>query len=97
MADKSIRISKEVDALRTVTPDKAFSFYTEIGQSLGATAKSLGEFAAIVKGIDPFSTGSTLNVETLKVGSGCWGTSHWRVRSPDYEERTFLPDELRGR
>jgi hypothetical protein len=55
MADKSIRRSKEVDALRTVKPDKAFSFYTEISQLLGAAAKSLGEFAAIVKGIDPFS------------------------------------------
>jgi hypothetical protein len=48
------RILEEgANALRTL--DKVFYFYREIGQPLGATSKSLSEFAAIVKGIDPAS------------------------------------------
>src|SRR5438132_10825003 len=51
------KITKDVAAytLRTLTSDKAFYFYKAIGRPLGATPKSLGEFAAIVKGIDPSS------------------------------------------
>ena len=51
------KITKDVAAytLRTLTSDKAFYFYKAIGRPLGATPRSLGEFAAIVKGIDPAS------------------------------------------
>ena len=53
MADRKIRSDEAANALRTVTPDKAFYFYGEIGQPLGATSRSLGEFATTVKGVDP--------------------------------------------
>jgi hypothetical protein len=52
MANKNIRRDKAAEALRTVTPDKAFYFYREIGQSIGANARSLDEFAAVIKDID---------------------------------------------
>ena len=55
MAHKKIRRNEATNALRIVTPDKAFHFYREIGQPLGAASRSLDEFATIVNGIDPSS------------------------------------------
>jgi hypothetical protein len=55
MANDYMRRDKAADTLRTVTPDTAFYFYREIGQPLGVSSKSLGEFASMVKGIDPSS------------------------------------------
>jgi hypothetical protein len=55
MVEKKIRKDVAAHTLRTLTPDKAFSFYKAIGQPLNATPKSLGEFAAVVKGVDPSS------------------------------------------
>jgi hypothetical protein len=62
-ASKNVRRAEAANALRTVTLDKAFYFYREIGQPLGAAPKSLSEFAAIVKDIDPSSI-------TFHVGRG---------------------------
>lgn len=55
MSVKKIRRDEAANTLRTLPPDKAFHFYREIGQPLGVTAKNLGEFAMVVKGIDPSS------------------------------------------
>jgi hypothetical protein len=55
VSTKKIRRDAAANALRTLTPDKAFHFYREIGQPLGVTAKNLREFALVVKGIDPSS------------------------------------------
>ena len=43
------------DSLRTVTPDKAFTFYRDYGQPLGVTLKSLDDLAASVKTIEASS------------------------------------------
>jgi Family of unknown function (DUF5752) len=55
MANSGIRRDQTVDTLRTVTPDKAFYFYTGIGQPTGVSSTSLSEFASAVKGIDSSS------------------------------------------
>lgn len=55
MSARKNRKNEAANTLRTLTPDKAFHFYREIGQPLDVTAKSLGEFAKVVKDIDPSS------------------------------------------
>jgi hypothetical protein len=55
MTNTKTKRDQAADTLRTVTPDKAFYFYRAIGLPIGATSKSLGEFATIVKGVDPSS------------------------------------------
>lgn len=55
MADKNVGRNEAAHARRTVTPDKAFYFYREIGQPLGASPRSSGEFATVVKDIGPSS------------------------------------------
>ena len=55
MANNHIRTAQALDRLGTVTPDKAFRFYREMGQPLDATSRSLGEFATVVKSVDPSS------------------------------------------
>jgi hypothetical protein len=55
MTDKNVRRRAATDALRTVTPDKAFCFYREVGQPLGAASRSLDEFATIVESVDSSS------------------------------------------
>jgi hypothetical protein len=52
---KKVGKDEAANALRTVAPDKAFNFYDEVGKSFGITSKSLDEFAASVKGVDPIS------------------------------------------
>jgi len=55
VVDKKIGKDTAAHTLRTLTPDKAFRFYREMGQPLDATSRSLGEFATVVKGVDPSS------------------------------------------
>jgi len=55
MSARRNRRDEAANLLRTVTPDKAFHFYREIGQPLGVSSKNLSEFATVVKGIDPSS------------------------------------------
>jgi len=97
MAGKNIRRSKEVDALGTVTPDKAFYFYREVGQPLGATAKSLGEFAAIVNAIDPYSI--RFHVERKDFESWFWmlGDKSLAGQVAGLRGKNTSPDELRGK
>ncbi|HVB95886.1 MAG TPA: plasma-membrane proton-efflux P-type ATPase, partial [Nitrososphaerales archaeon] len=55
MVGKDLGKDEAAKALRTVTPDMAFTFYSETGKPLGALAKSLDEFATVLKGVDPSS------------------------------------------
>lgn len=55
MTGKRVGKDEAMNALRTVAPDKAFTFFSKVGKPLGATSKSLDEFAAIVKSVDPSS------------------------------------------
>jgi hypothetical protein len=47
--------NEATNVLRTVTPDKAFTFYRDYGQPLHVTSRSLEELAASVKSIEPSS------------------------------------------
>ena len=55
VTDKNVRRNAATNALRTVTPDKAFCFYREVGQPLGVASGSLDEFAAVVESVDSSS------------------------------------------
>jgi hypothetical protein len=52
---RKIGRNEATNILRTVTPDKDFTFYRDYGQPLGVTSKSLDELAATVKTIEPSS------------------------------------------
>ena len=52
---KKVERDEAANALRTVTPDKAFIFYRDYGQPLGVTSKSLDELVASLKSIEPSS------------------------------------------
>src|SRR6267143_4184087 len=97
MAGKNIRRSEEVDALRTVTPDKAFYFYREVGQPLGATAKSLGEFAAIVKGIEPASVRFHVERGDFESWFRMLGDKSLARQVAGLRGKKTSPDELRGK
>jgi hypothetical protein len=97
MAGKNIRRSKEVDALRTVTPDKAFYFYREIGQPLVATTKSLGEFAIRVKGIDPASVRFHVERGDFERWFEMLGDSSLAGQVAGLRGKNISPDELRGK
>jgi len=53
--DGKVGKDEATNVLRTVAPDKAFTFYKDKGQPLGVTSKSLDELVASVKSIDPSS------------------------------------------
>jgi hypothetical protein len=55
MPEKRLQEGEAASALATVSPERAFHFYKAIGQPLDASARSLGEFATTVKGVDPSS------------------------------------------
>ena len=55
MTDRNARRNAATNTLRTVAPDKAFSFYREVGQPLGLASRSLDELATAVEGVDPSS------------------------------------------
>jgi hypothetical protein len=52
---RKIGRNEATNVLRTVTPDKDFTFYRDYGQPLGVTSRSLDELAASVKTIEPSS------------------------------------------
>jgi H+-transporting ATPase len=52
---RKVEKDEAANTLRTVTPDKAFTFYRDYGQPLGVTSKGLDELAASVKTIEPSS------------------------------------------
>ena len=52
---RKVERDEAANVLRTVTPDKAFTFYRDYGQPLGVTLKSLDDLAASVKTIEPSS------------------------------------------
>jgi hypothetical protein len=55
MSEAKISNAEASRLLTAVTPDKAFHFYSGIGQPLGRSSRSMMEFADTVKDIDPSS------------------------------------------
>jgi H+-transporting ATPase len=97
MAEKKIRREEAANALRTVTPDKAFHFYREIGQPLGATSKSLDEFAAIVKNIDPASIRFHVERGDFESWFRMLGDETLADQVAALRDKNISPDELRGK
>ena len=95
MVEKKIRKDVAAHTLRTLTPDKAFSFYKAIGQPLGATPKSLGEFAAIVKGIDPASVRFHVERGDFESWFEMLGDKSLAGQVAGLRGKNISPDELR--
>jgi len=97
MPVKSIRKDEAVNLLRTLTPDKAFYFYKAIGQPLGATAKGLGEFAAVVKRVDPSSIKFHVERGDFEGWFSMLGDKSLADQVAALRGKNMSPDELRGK
>ena len=96
MSARTNRRTEAVSLLRTVTPDEAFRFYREIGQPLGPSAKSLGEFAALVKGIDPHSVKFHAERGDFESWFRMLGDKSLADQVGSLRGKNIPPDELRG-
>jgi hypothetical protein len=94
---KSIRRDEAVNLLRTLTPDKGFYFYKAIGQPLGATANSLGEFATVVKGVDPSSIKFHVERGDFQGWFKMLGDKSLANQVAALRGKNASPDELRGK
>ena len=97
MAGENIRRDEAANALRAVTPDEAFCFYREIGQPLGVTSKSLGEFVTIVKDIDPSSVKFHVERGDFENWFRMLGDKSLASKVTSLRGKNISPDELRGK
>jgi hypothetical protein len=97
MIDKNISRDEAANALRSVMPDEAFYFYGEIGHHLGATSKSLDEFATIVKGIDPSSVRFHVERGDFENWFRMMGDKSLAGQVAELRGKNISPDELRGK
>ena len=97
MAGENVRRNEAANALRVVPPDQAFYFYTEIGQPLGVTSKSLGEFATIVKDIDPSSVKFHVERGDFENWFRMLGDKSLENKVTLLRGKNISPDELRGK
>jgi hypothetical protein len=97
MANKNVRRDEAANALRTVARDKAFYFYREIGQPIGANARSLDEFAAVVEGIDLSSIRFHVERGDFEIWFRMLGDKSLASQVAALRGNTISPDELRGR
>jgi len=97
MKNNSISRNQAADTLRTVTPDKAFYFYRAIGLPLGATSRSLGEFATVVKGIDPSSIKFHVERGDFEGWFKMLGDESLARQVATLRGKKISPDELRGK
>jgi len=93
---KTNRRDEAVNLLRTVTPDKAFYFYRGIGQPLGASSRSLSEFATVVKGIDPSSIRFHVERGDFESWFRMLGDKSLANQVGALRGKTISPDELKG-
>jgi hypothetical protein len=97
MTNSNNKRDQAADTLRTVTPDKAFYFYRTIGLPIGATSKSLGEFATIVKGIDPSSIRFHVERGDFESWFRMLGDKPLASQVAALRGEKISPDELRGK
>ena len=97
MANKNIRRDEAANALRTVTPDKAFYFYREIGQPIGANARSLDEFAAVVEDIGLSSIRFHVERGDFESWFRMLGDKSLASKVAALRGKSISPDELRGK
>jgi hypothetical protein len=96
MTDKNVRRNVATRALRTVTPDKAFVFYRELGQPLGAASGSLDEFATVVGGVDPVSIRFHIERGDFESWFKMLGDRWLASQVAALRGKDISPDELRG-
>ncbi len=84
-------------ALRTVAPDKAFHFYSEIAKPLGTSSKSLVEFADIVDGIDPSSVKFHLERGDFESWFKMLGDQQLASQVASMRGKNISPEELGAR
>lgn len=97
MSAKKIRREEAANLLRTVTPDKAFRFYREIGQPLGASARGLSEFVTVVKGIDPSSARFHIERGDFEGWFSMLGDKSLANQVAALRGKSISPDKLRGK
>ncbi len=97
MVDKNLGRDGAADPLRTVTADKAFYFYRGIGQPLGASSRSLGEFAAVVKDVDPSSVKFHVERGDFESWFKMLGDKSLADQVAALRGKNISPDELRGK
>jgi hypothetical protein len=97
MPDKLNRRDEAVHLLRTVTLDKAFHFYREVGQSLGQSARSLSEFAAAVKSVDASSVRFHVERGDFESWFKMLGDKSLADQVAALRGKGISPDELRGK
>jgi hypothetical protein len=97
MPKANINRDEAAKELAIVTPDQAFYFYRGIGQPLGVSSKSLGEFAAAVRGIDP----SSIRFHVERGDFESWfrklGDKSLAGQIAALRGKNISPDELRGK
>ena len=96
MTDKNVRRKAATDALRTVTPDKAFCFYREVGQPLGVAPRSLDEFATIVESVDSSSIRFHVERGDFENWFRMLGDRSLAGQVAALRCKVISPDELRG-
>ena len=97
MSAKTNRRDEAVNLLRTVTGDKAFCFYRGIGQPLGVSPKSLGEFASMVKGIDASSIRFHVERGDFESWFRMLGDNSLADQVGGLRGKNTSPDELKGK
>jgi Family of unknown function (DUF5752) len=96
-ASKNIRRAEAANALKTVTPDKAFYFYRQVGQPVGAVSKSLDEFAAVVKDVDSSSIAFHVGQGDFESWFRMLGDKSLADQVAALRGANISPDELRGK
>jgi hypothetical protein len=97
MANKNIRRDEAANVLRTVTLDRAFNFYREIGQPLGANSRSLDDFAGVIEGIDLSSIRFHVERGDFESWFRMLGDKSLASQVAALRGKSISPDELRGK
>jgi len=93
--EKVIRKAEASNALKSVTPEKAFHFYREIGQPLGVSSRSLDDFTTVVKAIDPSCIKFHLERGDFEIWFTMLGDNSLAVQIATLRGKNISPDELR--
>ena len=96
MTDKNVRRNAATNAVRTVTPDRAFYFYREMGQPLGTASRCLDELATIVEGVDSSSIGFHVKRGDFESWFKMLGDKSLAGQVAELRDKDIPPDELRG-
>jgi chorismate mutase len=94
---KEVERGEAANILRTVTPDKVFTFYRDYGQPLGVTSKSLDELAASVKSIEPSSVKFHVEEGDFENWFTMLGDKMLASQVAALRDKKISPDKLRNK